>query len=234
MPGIEAICPFCKKPLIPKCGNINMWHYAHKSNYECDTWKTGETDWHLSWKAKFPKSCVEVTIKSENSSQQSHRADVKLKSGVIIEFQNSHLSTDEITEREDFYKQMIWIINGNKFIENLILRYSRNAFTIDYEAEYCYITNTGISVPTLASAEILKNIGNPIGIIKKNILEELKYIPFNWKYYRKSWQVAKMPVMVDLNNGFLLWIKKINPSGIGYGRMIHQESLLKWSVTFKS
>jgi competence protein CoiA len=25
-----AICPFCKNDVIPKCGSVNIWHWAHK------------------------------------------------------------------------------------------------------------------------------------------------------------------------------------------------------------
>lgn len=234
IPGVTAICPFCKNPLISKCGHINIWHWAHKSNFECDSWKNRETDWHLSWKAKFPKSCTEVTIKNKYFPYNSHRADVLLESGIVIEFQNSPLSVNDINERENFYQKMIWVINSEGFDDNIIFRYSKNSLEEAVTYFWCEETKCMYSTKTKKTKELLACIGVPISSIKEDILRQFKYIPFRWKYYRKSWHFAKMPVMVDLKTGILLWIKKIYPSGVGYGKIIRYDSLLKWAVIFKN
>ena len=110
----DVICPLCKSEVIAKCGKIKVWHWAHKNNEDCDNWGGRETKWHLDWKDNFPIENQEVII-------GEHRADVKIKD-VVIEFQNTSISLDNIKEREKFYGNMKWILNGTVFAQNLILR----------------------------------------------------------------------------------------------------------------
>ncbi len=111
-PKQKAFCPLCKGKVISKCGSINIWHWAHKSNFECDSFGEPESRWHLDWKNKFPKECQEFII-------GKHRADIRTKDRLIIELQNSSLSSEEIQEREMYYKKMIWILNGNTIARNI-------------------------------------------------------------------------------------------------------------------
>lgn len=46
---------------------------------------------------------------------ERHRADVRCPSGLVVEFQNSHISPDDIEARENFYGRMLWIVNGAGF-----------------------------------------------------------------------------------------------------------------------
>ena len=117
-PNAQAVCRCCGSELIPKCGNINVWHWAHKSNIHCDDWHEPETQWHKDWKNEFPKDCQEVIIKDELTGKK-HIADVFLPKGLVLEFQNSNISSEEIQQRENFYKKMIWVINGDEFYQNL-------------------------------------------------------------------------------------------------------------------
>ena len=104
--GERATCPGCGAPVIAKCGEINIWHWAHASRDECD-WYKGETMWHLEWKSKFPASDVEVIV-------GEHRADV-LHEGHVFEFQSKALSPEEMKEREMFWRRkgykFSWIFN---------------------------------------------------------------------------------------------------------------------------
>lgn len=51
-----------------------------------------------------------------------HRADIRLDSGTIMELQSSPISADEIAEREAFYGNMVWVLNGEAFAKNIFLR----------------------------------------------------------------------------------------------------------------
>jgi len=125
-PGIKGVCPLCNENVIPKCGTIKVWHWSHLKDTECDSWGEGETEWHLSWKNEFPKEQQEVIIKP-------HRADIKTQNGVIIELQNSPISPENILERERFYKNMIWLINGKKFAIGLNLRKKDKIYTFRWK-----------------------------------------------------------------------------------------------------
>jgi hypothetical protein len=106
--GDRALCHDCKGLVIAKCGDINVHHWAHKSNKDCDPWSEPETYWHLSWKNSFPKENIEVTIMKDG---KFHRADAVGNDGTIIEFQHSPISSSDIKERETFYENMIWIFD---------------------------------------------------------------------------------------------------------------------------
>lgn len=108
--GLTGVCPHCNTPVIPKCGEINVHHWAHKSLSECDTWSEGETDWHLKWKSYFPPEYTEVTVVRDGIK---HRADLRLSTGWIVEFQNSPISIDAIRERNEFWGKVIWIFNAH-------------------------------------------------------------------------------------------------------------------------
>jgi hypothetical protein len=109
-PNVKGFCPVCKSDVISKCGDLVIWHFAHKSLQDCDDWYEPESDWHRMWKAKFPVENREVVI-------GRHRADVQKDNGTVIELQNSHISVATMQEREEFYGNMIWIVNGADFVE---------------------------------------------------------------------------------------------------------------------
>lgn len=113
-PGLKAICPNCGEIVVSKCGNINIWHWSHLKDTDCDPWSEEETEWHKNWKSWFPIENREVVIKP-------HRADVYW-CGKVIEFQHSQISVDEMNERENFYKNMIWVVDCSAFLFNMDFR----------------------------------------------------------------------------------------------------------------
>lgn len=102
-----AFCPTCNSEVVAKCGDIVTHHWAHKANNDCDTWHEPETEWHLNWKKQFHPDSVEVTL-SKNGLV--HRADVCINN-LVVEFQHSPISAQEITDRESFYGNMIWVFD---------------------------------------------------------------------------------------------------------------------------
>jgi competence protein CoiA len=111
-PDARGICPQCENPVIARCGDVMVWHWAHVSCFDCDSWSEGETPWHVGWKGRFPKQWREVTM-------GWHRADIKAPQAVI-ELQASSISPDEIREREHFYGEMVWVLDASRF--NLDIR----------------------------------------------------------------------------------------------------------------
>jgi hypothetical protein len=71
------------------------------------------------WKNKFPETWQEVIL--TNEAGEKHIADIRTTSGTVLEFQNSPISSETIRIREQFYKDMVWVINAKPFLENLDL-----------------------------------------------------------------------------------------------------------------
>jgi len=119
-PGQEAQCPYCKGEVFSRCGEVNVWHWAHKTLGRCDPWKSPESEWHRAWKMRYATSQTEVVIEKHGIR---HIADVALIYGnkqlglfespryFVIELQNSQISPEQIRERETFYETMAWIFN---------------------------------------------------------------------------------------------------------------------------
>lgn len=110
--GAKGLCPSCDSELIARCGEVKINHWAHKGNRNCDPWWENETDWHRSWKGKFPKDWQEVIHFDE--SGEKHIADVKTNSGWILEFQHSYLKPEERRARNTFYSKLVWVVDGTR------------------------------------------------------------------------------------------------------------------------
>ncbi len=61
----------------------------------------------------------------DESTGISHRADIKLHNGVVIEVQNSAIEVNEVEQREAFYGKdgLVWIINGCTLIGHCSISY---------------------------------------------------------------------------------------------------------------
>ena len=105
--GREGYCPCCLSRVIPKCGDVVRWHWAHISG-DCDLWHEPETDWHIGWKKLVPDCQREVVI---DRGGIIHRADVVTARGVVVEFQHSYICTEDIQARESFYGNMVWLFD---------------------------------------------------------------------------------------------------------------------------
>lgn len=141
-PKKSALCPFCNEEVISKCGRVKIWHWAHKNLEECDLWSEGESEWHLNWKDKFPKEQQEVIIEKEIQKTKEkrykefkkHIADIYLPHKMlVIELQNSSISPEIIIEREKFYENMIWLINGKSFCKGMQLRNKKGLITFRWK-----------------------------------------------------------------------------------------------------
>jgi hypothetical protein len=82
--------------VLAKCGEVNVWHWAHRTNDDCDTWAEPATDWHRAYQKVVPADRCEVV-------RGQHRADVVSDSGHVIELQHSPISTEDIAKRERHY-----------------------------------------------------------------------------------------------------------------------------------
>lgn len=109
-PDLAAECLNCGKPMVAKCGEVRVWHWAHKGSRLCDPWWENETEWHRSWKERFPSAWQEIVQVAGNGER--HIADVKTEDGRVVEFQHSYIRPEERRSREAFYTRLIWVVDG--------------------------------------------------------------------------------------------------------------------------
>lgn len=111
-PGLSGKCPIFGHPMIAKCGQINVHHWAHQGSPSCDPWWENESEWHRAWKGHFPEEWQEVIHEAEQG--EKHIADVKTARDWVIEFQRSPIKPEERQSREAFYKNLIWVVDGTR------------------------------------------------------------------------------------------------------------------------
>lgn len=112
-PTLKGLCPGCYQPVIARCGTQRIHHWAHADNKECDSWWEPQTEWHRSWKNNFPVDWQEIFLPDSRTGEK-HIADVRTGHGLVIEFQHSHIKPQERTAREQFYRNMVWVIDGTR------------------------------------------------------------------------------------------------------------------------
>lgn len=100
-------CPICNQEVVAKCGELMIWHFAHKTNDNNCIFGKGKGNWHYLWQNKFPIDCVEY-------KKDNHIADIFIKE-TAIELQESPISLEEIKERNlSWGDNTIWIVSADK------------------------------------------------------------------------------------------------------------------------
>lgn len=118
-PCLRGVCQVCGQGMIPKCGEQNIWHWAHKGRRMCDPWWENEGPWHRRWKSFFPQELHEQV--RFDTSGEKHIADVMLPNALVVELQHSAMPLEEMRSREAFYGNMVWIVDASPFIRNLTI-----------------------------------------------------------------------------------------------------------------
>lgn len=200
-----ALCPLCEKEVFSKCGEINVWHWAHHKDESCDTWYEPETLWHKNWKLVFGKENSEVIIKHNGLK---HIADIHSKNDVVIELQNSPIQKQIIQKRENFYGQrMIWLINGSHFELN---------FSTWHRTWPINWTRTFEGWVNIITGEV------------RSLLEDMetKDLHFSWSWARKSWIDVERPVFIDFGGDKLFWVKEGMGTPFGAGINILKKTFI--------
>jgi competence protein CoiA len=190
MLGAEGSCRLCGVRAIPKCGEINVWHWAHETLNDCDPWFEAETIWHRRWKKLVRPEFCEVPI-------DGHRADLafpgKFGKRMVMELQHSPIKPATIRQREQVYQNMIWIFDAGSFVTN-----------IDFRPKY--------------KSDKKKEDSFDDGILELRDVKDADFFTFRWKHPRKSLFEIHKPIFFDLSensyyhgNPCLFHVKKLYP-----------------------
>lgn len=169
----DAICPICKALVIPKCGEVKIHHWAHKKKIECDHWWENETEWHRDWKNHFPADWQEIVHTSDDN--EKHIADIKTPSGLVVEFQHSPIETEEIMSRNNFYKNIVWVVDGKRRKNDERFFNSENSRLIKQWGNIGKFVFIDFGKPLLRFLKPLVDGRLKIGHIKKDELIKLIY-----------------------------------------------------------
>lgn len=113
--GRHGECPQCGRQMVAKCGPLVMHHWAHWRSRSCDPWWENETVWHREWKSRFPEGCREISHTAPDG--EVHGADIVTPTGIVIEIQHSSMTEAERGSRENFYGNLVWVLDGRGFAD---------------------------------------------------------------------------------------------------------------------
>jgi hypothetical protein len=207
-PETRGMCPLCEQTVFSKCGEINVWHWAHHKVEGCDRWYEPETEWHKNWKLAFGKEHCEIVITKEGVR---HIADIQTQENVIIELQNSPIQKPIIRQREIFYgERMIWVINGKPFKDNFFCYQNHRSIKLEEDEEYFRRHSPLASHYGMIDDQTRKDEFN-----------------FAWSWCRKSWTDVQRHVFIDFGDENLFWIKEGMGTSEGKGKQISKKTFLK-------
>jgi competence protein CoiA len=218
--GSQGICSICTRELIAKCGPRNIHHWAHKHITNCDPWWENETQWHRDWKNQFSEEWREISHLSEKG--EIHRSDVKTANGIVIEIQNSPMSDEERISREKFYKNLVWIVNGEKFNKNFDIYHCLPNPDLEIAKDLVWYKSIRSQLGS-TSGMFWKRSENPNieaipgAMVLAHFLSELKndtknspsdYFQYDWIRPRSTWLEGACPVYMDFGDEYLVLLEK--------------------------
>jgi len=155
-PGALGHCPACGAEMTPKCGDINVWHWAHKTESACDY--EPETLWHSELKRMWAFENQEIV---KTKLGQKRIADIITNSGTTIEFQHSPISVRTVSAREYFWNKMIWVFDARA-------AFDADRLTLnDKDGYYTFRWKHARKVIAICNAPVYLDLGPYIFLIKK-------------------------------------------------------------------
>lgn len=238
-PGARGLCLRCGGEKIAKCGPRIRNHWAHRPARDWDPWSEAETAWHLAWKSNFPSDWHEK-IHIDQITGEQHRSDVGTPNGVYIEVQNSLISDFERSSRENFYKNLIWIVNGAPFLQNFNICHRLP----DPESELAKDLAWYPAQPNMTGTidgmcwRISENPqhGSPGALVKLMHWQEIDQIveqsyrghhQFTWVRPRTGWLDAKCPVFFDFGGRCLWKLERYDKRGLRSVRAVEKKHVIE-------
>ena len=212
----HGICPECLGKVVAHMGDTE--YFSHLPRFPWDKWWEPETHLHIAWKEHFLLGQRENTVWK---SSKKHIADVKTSQPIVIEFQHCRISAENIKERENFYGDMVWVVDASV---------RKNIEMFEHHLVRC----PSHLAPAITKQDIL-----PPSLINSSEIWKF-YWPGNRRFF-KSWEkpnTAK-PVFLDFERMGFWWLfsydhDNANPR-CGYVMRIDPEALLNWlGGNFKS
>lgn len=227
-PGTRGLCPICGSEMIAKCGPRILHHWAHYRPRNCDPWWENETPWHRDWKNLFPVECREVSHIAHDG--EIHRADIKTPTGIVVEIQHSSMTDAERTSREEFYGNLVWVIDGSGFRHNFHIHHElpdphseiakdlvwHKSMHADCRfAMFFRLSDAREKNPNITKAEVHSGLVHGIREIQEQV--DRSYVghhQYYWARPRKTWLDAQCPVYIDFGEECLVRLEIYDETGL--------------------
>lgn len=121
--NIIGFCPECNEQLIPRCGDLNINHWAHYPDSTCN-YGEGKTEWHMKWQERALDLGADCEVPFIHNGTK-HIADIVFNNRVI-ELQHSNIEKSEVIRRSNFYVGL----PDKRFRCDWIIDYTQNNFKI--------------------------------------------------------------------------------------------------------
>ena len=92
---------------------------------------------------QFPVEWQEVVHFAEDG--EKHVADVKTSTGLVIEFQHSAITKEEVLSRTAFYQKIIWVVDGRR-IKNDFKKFDSRPNLFPWK-KFAYPNFTEVNLP---------------------------------------------------------------------------------------
>lgn len=240
--GGRGTCPICGSEAISKCGPRIIHHWAHYRIRDCDPWWENETLWHREWKNKFPIECREVSHIAEDG--EIHRADVETPTGIVVEIQHSTMTDEERISRENFYKNLVWVLDGSVFLDNFDIYHmlpdpmSELAQDLVWSKakRHMHGANNGIFFrlseavkddPSVTKATLRGGWIHGMHDIEEQVKKSYNgYHQYDWVRPRKTWLESKSPVYIDFGDEYLVKLETYDESGLKCIRLVAKQKFI--------
>jgi competence protein CoiA len=108
----NAKCPNCNSEMGSYISSFNEDnHWFHRPGSVCIGEKEPKTEWHFDNQNLFQDYDLEKTFLKGGISK---RADVMINDNLVIEFQHSSITEDEILQRNQHYGKVVWVFDANE------------------------------------------------------------------------------------------------------------------------
>lgn len=246
-PGLKGTCPTCGSAMIAKCGPRIMHHWAHASLRDCDPWWENETQWHRDWKALFPEECREIHHVAPDG--EIHRADIKTYTGIYIEVQHSNMPDSERIAREEFYQNLVWIIDGRPFRQNfdiyhmlpdpnselaqdLVWEKASRAMRGAAHGMFFRVSANQDHYPGATKQTLRAGTIENIDTIKQRVDAAYRgHHQYDWVRPRRTWLDAKRPVYIDFGDEFLVKLATYDETGLPCIRLVAKRKFVHDAMT---
>jgi competence protein CoiA len=233
--------------MVAKCGPRIMHHWAHAVRRNCDPWWENETPWHREWKSLFPEDCREVSHTAPDG--EVHRADIKTRTGIVIEVQHSSMTDAERLSRESFYGNLVWVVDGSAFRQNFDIYHLLPDPTSELARDLVWVKATrpmrgaaqGIffrlsdclkEYPETTKANLRRGTYHFIREIEEQVNQAYRgHHQYDWIRPRRTWLDATCPVYIDFGDGLLAKLEVYDESGLLCIRLVSKQKFVHDAMT---